>query len=683
MIKFLKFVPVQLTFWLILGIIVGDLVFIKPIYLVEILTLLIGTLLFAYFKANKELQPSFSFTLLVFLISFFIGISSVTYKNLLNSKLHYANSTKFSLEKQVIIQIKISKILKPTNFYNKYEATVLQLEGEKAIGKILVNIQKDSINNLLEIDTGLLVGTSFKNIREPLNPYSFNYKKYLKNHQIYHQINLYKHEFLVSKKTNSTLRGLAAKIRNDIIKSLKKNEFKKDELAVITALLLGQRNSITKDLLQSYISAGAIHILAVSGLHIGIILLLLMFICKPIHNFKNGKFIAAVIIVLILWVYAVIAGLSASVVRAVTMFTVLTIGLQLNRRSNIYNSLIVSIFILLLFNPYYLFEVGFQLSYLAVFAIVWIQPKLYSIWKPKLWLPTKIWQLFTVSIAAQIGVLPLSLYYFHQFPGLFFMSNLIIIPFLGIILLVGIIVILLSVFEILPQFIGDFYSYVIYAMNNFVSWIAQQEDFVIQNISFSLALMLLFYVFIFGTMKWIEKRSFHRLAFVLVSVIAIQLIVVFEKYKLQSTSEFIVFNVTRNSLIAKRFGSNLTLYLKDSLYKTNNIITTYLVGSGIKRIQQQKQVNNLIKFHKETILIVDSLEIYNFKSVKPSIILLRQSPKINVERLLQKLKPKLLVADGSNYKSDITKWEETCFKNKTPFYYTKQKGAFILEEPLY
>ncbi|AMC10769.1 hypothetical protein Lupro_05730 [Lutibacter profundi] len=352
MIKFLKFVPVQLTFWLILGIIVGDLVFIKPIYLVEILTLLIGTLLFAYFKANKELQPSFSFTLLVFLISFFIGISSVTYKNLLNSKLHYANSTKFSLEKQVTIQIKISKILKPTDFYNKYEATVLQLEGEKAIGKILVNIQKDSINNLLEIDTGLLVGTSFKNIREPLNPYSFNYKKYLKNHQIYHQINLYKHEFLVSQKTNSTLRGLAAKIRNEIIKSLKKKEFKKDELAVITALLLGQRNSITKDLLQSYISAGAIHILAVSGLHIGIILLLLMFICKPIHNFKNGKFIATVLIVLILWVYAVIAGLSASVVRAVTMFTVLTIGLQLNRRSNIYNSLIVSIFILLLFNPY-------------------------------------------------------------------------------------------------------------------------------------------------------------------------------------------------------------------------------------------------------------------------------------------------------------------------------------------
>jgi len=679
MIKFLKFVPVQLTFWLILGIIVGDLVFIKPIYLVEILTLLICILLLAYFKAAKELQPSFIFTLLVFLISFFIGISSITYKNQLNSKLHYANSTKFSLDNQVIMLLKISKILKSTSFYNKYEATVLELEGKKVIGKILVNIQKDSISKQLEIDTGLLVRALFENISEPLNPYSFNYKKYLKNHHIYHQIKLYKQEFLVSQKRDVTLRGVAAKIRNSIIKSLKKSGFKKDELAVITALLLGQRNSITKDLMQHYTSAGAIHILAVSGLHIGIILLLLLFMFKPIHNFKNGKYIAAVFIVLILWIYAIIAGLSPSIVRAVTMFSVLTVGLQLNRRSNVYNTLIVSVFILLLFNPYYLFEVGFQLSYLAVFAIVWVQPKLYRLWKPKLWLPNKIWQLLTVSIAAQIGVLPLSLFYFHQFPGLFFISNLIIIPFLGTILFIGIVVIFLSFFEILPQFLGDSYSYVIHQMNNFVGWIAQQDFFIIKDISFSLALMFLFYVFIFSTIKWTEKRNFTRFILVLVSVISIQLIVVFEKYKLQSTSEFIVFNNTKNSLIAQRYGDNLIVYSKDSLYKRTNVLTTYLVGTGIKGIHQYLQLKNLYKFHKETILVIDSLEVYDFKSVKPSIILLRQSPKINIERLLKKMKPKLLVADGSNYKSYVAKWEQTSFKNKTPFYYTVQKGAFVLK----
>ncbi|MCF6168265.1 ComEC/Rec2 family competence protein [Lutibacter sp.] len=679
MTKFLKFVPVQLTFWLILGIIVGNFVFIKPIYLVVILTLLICMLLLAYLKATKLLRPSLIFTLLVFLISFFIGISAITYKNQLNSKLHYSNSSEFSLEKQVTMLLKICKILKPTNFYNKYEATVLQLEGKKVIGKILVNVKKDSLNKQLEIDTDLIARTSYENISDPLNPYNFNYKKYLKNHHIYHQIKLHNQEFLVFQKRDETLKGVAAKIRNSLIKSLKNNGFKKDELAVITALLLGQRNSITKDLMQHYTSAGAIHILAVSGLHIGIILLLLLFIFKPIHNFKNGKYIAAVLIVLILWVYAVIAGLSASIVRAVTMFSILTIGLQLNRRSNVYNTLIVSVFILLLFNPFYLFEVGFQLSYLAVFAIVWIQPKLYGLWKPKLWLLTKIWQLFTVSIAAQIGILPLSLFYFHQFPGLFFLSNLIIIPFLGTILFLGIIVIFLSFFEILPQFLGDFYSYVIHQMNNFVGWVAQQDFFIIKNISFSLALMFLFYVFIFSVMKWTEKRNFLRYVLVLVSIISIQLIVIFEKYKLQSTNEFIVFNNTKNSLIAQRFGNNLTVSSNNSLYKTTNVLKTYLVGTGTERIHQHLKLKNLYKFHKETILVVDSLEVYDFKSIKPSIIILRQSPKINIERLLKKLKPQLLVADGSNYKSYVAKWRQTCLKNKTPFYYTVQKGAFILK----
>ncbi|VAW24937.1 DNA internalization-related competence protein ComEC/Rec2 [hydrothermal vent metagenome] len=679
MTKFLKFVPVQLTFWLILGIIVGNIVFIKPTYLVVILTLLMCILLLAYYKATKLIRPSLIFTLLVFLISFFIGISSITYKKQLNNQLHYFNSVEFSLKRSVTMLLKINKILKPTNYYNKYEATVLQLEGKKVLGEILVNVKKDGLNKQLEIDTKLIARTLFENINEPLNPHSFNYKEYLKNHQIYHQIRLKKQAFLVSQKTDVTLKGVAAKIRNNIIKSLKKSGFKKDELAVITALLLGQRNSITKDLMQRYTSAGAIHILAVSGLHIGIILLLLLFIFSPIHNFKNGKLIAAVLIVLTLWIYAVIAGLSASVVRAVTMFTVLTIGLQLKRRSNIYNTLVVSIFILLLFNPLYLFEVGFQLSYLAVFAIVWIQPKLYSLWKPKLWLLTKVWQLFTVSIAAQIGVLPLSLFYFHQFPGLFFISNLIIIPFLGTILFVGIIVIFLSFFEILPQFLGDFYSYVIHQMNNFVGWIAQQDFFIIKNISFSLALMFLFYVFIFSVMKWSEKRNFSRFVLVLVSVISIQLIVIFEKYKLQSTSEFIVFNNARNSLIVQRFGDNLTVYSKDSLDKTTNIITPYLVGTGIESIRQHLKLKSLYKFHKETILIVDSLEVYDYKSIKPSVIILRQSPKINIERLLKKLKPQLLVADGSNYKSYVAKWKQTCFKNKTPFYYTVQKGAFILK----
>ena len=430
MIKFLKFVPVQLTIFLILGILIGSWVSFQPIHLIWIFCFLILLLILSYFRADKQFQHTIVFTLLVFSISFFIGVSSITYKSQLNSKLHYTNNSEFTTNNPISVFIKIQKVLKSTTYYNKYEAAVLQLNNQKVIGRVLVTVQRDSIENQLKVDDNLVVKTQFKNINVPLNPYSFNYKKYLQNQQIHHQIQLNWRQLKILPKNNKTIKGFASNFRNKIDEKLKNNGFKNDELAVINALLLGQRNSITSELLVSYAGAGAVHILAVSGLHIGIILLLLTFMFKPFHYFKNGKIVVTILIIIILWMYAIIAGLSASVVRAVSMFTAVTVGIHLIQRSNIYNTLVISMFFLLLFNPFYLFEVGFQLSYLAVFSIVWIQPKLYSLWNPKFWVLNKIWQLFTVSIAAQIGVLPLSLFYFHQFPGLFFLSNLVIIQFL-------------------------------------------------------------------------------------------------------------------------------------------------------------------------------------------------------------------------------------------------------------
>ena len=206
-----------------------------------------------------------------------------------------------------------------------------------------------------------------------------------------------------------TLFGFSAKLRTQVQEALKIYNFKKSELAVINALLLGQRQAVSKELITDYQRAGAIHILAVSGLHVGIILLILSFLLKPIERMKYGTFIKTLCIVILLWTFAFIAGLSASVVRAVTMFTFLAIGLFFKRKYVVEFSFISSLFFLLLINPMFLFEVGFQLSYLAVFGILWTQPKIYSIWKPTFKIIDFFWQLCTVSIAAQIGILPLHL----------------------------------------------------------------------------------------------------------------------------------------------------------------------------------------------------------------------------------------------------------------------------------
>jgi competence protein ComEC len=681
MIKFLKFIPVQLTFFLIVGILIGNYFSIQPFQLVEVLGVLILLFMAVYFYANKQFQPTILFTALVFLISFFIGLGAITFKNQLNNEKHYSKQLQFVSDKPITALISINGVLKSSAYYDKYEAEVYQLNGKKTIGKILVNIKKDSTKSQLKVDDNLAVKTVFNTIAKSLNPYGFNYKKYLQQQQIHHQISVENFQFLRLPKSRQTVKGIAANIREKIMEALINYGFKNDELAVVNALLLGQRQSISSELQQSYAGAGAIHILAVSGLHIGIILLILTAIFKPLHYFKHGKLAASMLIIIILWMYAILAGLSASVVRAVAMFTAIAIAMYVNRPSSVYKNLVISMFFLLLFNPYYLFEVGFQLSYVAVFSIVWIQPKLYNLWKPKFWFFDKTWQLFTVSVAAQIGVLPLSLYYFHQFPGLFFVSNFVIIPFLGIILTAGIIIMALVFLQIAPQFMVDGYIFAIQQMNKFVGLIAHQEFFIIQQISMSFLLMVALYTFLFFGLKWIEKKVFFRFVLVLISVVVIQTVFIFEKYSIQSTNEFIVFNESKASLFGKRNGNKIRFETSEDSLKTNaNFRKAYLVGSGLGQILPSEKMKNLYAFNNETILIVDSLGIYNFNSVKPTMVVLLHSPKINLERLLENLHPKIIIADGSNYKSYLKDWEQTCLKNKTPFYNTLQKGAFVLNQ---
>ncbi len=681
MIKVLKFIPIQLTLFLILGILFEGYYSFQPTNIVLIISVLQALLLVVYHISNKKFTHTALFGVLAITLSFFAGVASITFNNQLNKNLHYTNNKAFVTGKPVSAIISPQKTLKSNSYYNKYEATLMQLNGDKTSGKILVNIEKDSINNFLNVDDVLMVKSVFREIKKPLNPYSFNYKEYLQQQQIYHQIYITRKQYLRVLQINRTVGGIASNIRWKINKSLMKDGFKDDELAIINALLLGQRQTINTDLQQRYASAGAIHILAVSGLHIGIILMLLTFLFKPFHFFENGKIIASILIITFLWIYAIIAGLSASVVRAVSMFTAVAIGMFLNRPTNVYNTLVISMFFLLLFNPYYLFEVGFQLSYIAVFFIVWIQPKLYILWKPRFWIVNKLWQLFTVSLAAQIGVLPLSLYYFHNFPGLFFLSNLVIIPFLGLILVAGFLIIILSVFELLPLFLGESYRLTIQYLNQFVTWISNQESFIIQNITFSLAMMLSFYVFIILFFKWVEKKIFFRFVLVLFSVITIQSVGMYEKFKRESKAELIVFNKSKNSIVGIRNGTDLYISSSiDSLNVNENIIKSYLTYSGIHDTLIKNSFNNLFVFNKELILVVDSSGVYNIKSVKPTMVLLQHSPKINLERLLNILQPKLIIADGSNYRSYVERWKQTCLKNKTPFHSTMQKGAFMLKE---
>lgn len=677
--KLLNFTIIKLTLCLCAGIIIAHFLSITLNITFGLTIGCIVVLVIVFIVSNRQIQKSIWFGCIAFATMISLGILVYNLHDHQNFKHHYSNFISNENHSENLITFQIREKLKPTSFHNRYVINILRVNNEPVLGKSLLNVQIDSTKDLYKVDDILVTSAPFEALKNPLNPNQFNYKKYLEKQYVYHQIFADHNSLFKTESPGHTLFGYAENLRLTINTRLKQYHFKSDEMAIINALLLGQRQDISEEIYNNYRNAGAVHILAVSGLHVGIVLMLLNLLFKPIEYIKHGKAIKVMIILLILWGFAIVAGLSASVTRAVTMFSVVAIAMHLNRPTNIYNTLAISIFILLLFKPMFLFDVGFQLSYVAVLAIVTIQPLLNKLWKPKWKAFDFLWNIFTVTIAAQIGVLPISLYYFHQFPALFFISNLVIVPFLGIILGYGIIVIILSLFNVLPQIVATFYGYIITAMNTVVDWVAKQEQFLFKDISITLLQVIACYVLVLAFVKFYAKRSFTNLRLVLFSILLFQGALIFNSYT-TSTHEFIIFHKNRFTLLGEKYDVNLkTFHNLDSIALVNdNVIKNFKVGNFIRNIKVDT-LKNVYQIDTKKLLVVDSFGIYKVKSFKPNYVLMRNSPKVNLQRLIDSLSPEMIIADGSNFKSYIDRWKATCSKQKLPFHSTSEKGALIIE----
>jgi competence protein ComEC len=288
------------------------------------------------------------------------------------------------------------------------------------------------------------------------------------------------------------------------------------------------------------------------------------------------------------------------------------------------------------------------------------------------------WQITTVTMAAQLGVAPISLFYFHQFPGLFFVSNLAILPFLGLILGFGIVVIVLSLLNTLPELIAHLYGKLISAMNYVVSWVSKQDDFLFKDISFDLIHVIAIYLLLLALVLMYLKFDFRRIIFFLVSIILFQTILIHTKKK-HNSEAFIIFHKSRSSVLGKKDNSNLKIWhnLDHSSIQNEKMISNYKVGNFITSITYDS-LSNVYKTPHKTLLVIDNLSVYNVR-FKTDYILLRNSPRINLKRVIDSLKPELIIADGSNYKSYIKRWKATCLKEKLPFHQTSEKGAFIIK----
>lgn len=678
--KALQFPIIKVAIFVILGILFSFYNNPKPNLAFSML--LVGFLVFAFsfILSLNQYSKKTLFGISTLLLSFLIGLTAQVIQNQINNKNHYINQIN-KLEKLHFIEITLKEKLKFSEFNNRFLANVNRLDNKISEGKIILNIRKDS-TNLNAVDIGSILKITAKiNKNKPIkNPNQFDYGKYLENKNIFAQVYCNENEIQISNKINKDIWYYSAKFRNTIIHNLEKKGFGKDELAVIVALILGQQQDISQEILEDYQLAGAVHILSVSGLHVGFILVFIGYLLKPFPNTRKWKINKLIIVIISLWIFGFIAGLAPSVLRSVVMFSFVAFGRYLGRGINVYNTLLVSALLILLYQPSYLFDVGFQLSYISLFFILWLNPLIYDLWQTKNKILNFFWEIMSVSISAQIGAMGLSIYYFHQFPGLFFITNMIILPVMGFILGYGVFVMILAYFDFIPVFLIKILEYSIWFLNQIIAQIASFEQFILTDIAMNKTMLCAIYLMIFSIIIYLKKPNFTKMIVALIGIILFQISIFSSKFYHQKQQELIVFNANKQSIISERISQNTTVYANNSLFKTNKInsnINQYLVGN-FSKIVLQKIIPKLLFFKNKKILILDN-NLINPENLNPDVMIITNSPRLNLERFLQVCKPKIIVADASNFKSYVKVWKSTCEKSAVEFHSTSEKGYFRLD----
>lgn len=669
--KVFKFPLLTITISFAIGIIAGFHLQWNFQTLVILLFSCLGIFSFLFWKSKKALLQNSLFGITTYLLAFTLGMMSFYIHSDLNSKHHY---TKKSFEEINSIRANVTTTLKPNEKYNKYFISLSQFNDSIASGKLLLYVPKANLETLHSGDE-IWLNAAVYPVPKAFNPYQFDYSKYLEKQNVFHQIYTQENQIKIIQR-HKTLDYYIENLRNNLSKSFDIHHFEPKTKAIIDALILGQRLELDKETIADYSNAGVIHILAISGLHISIIYFFIVFLLKPLKRVKFGAEIQLLIVLAILWLFALLTGLPASVTRAVTLFSFISIGNYFNQSKAIYNALAISAFLILLVKPNAIFDIGFQLSYAAVLSIVLFQP----FYKKFYFSENKIAVYFTdtilVSLAAQIGVLPLSLYYFNQLPLLFLLANLVIIPLSSLVLIAGIVILPLNyVFPSVAVFLGKILEFSIHFMNDYIHWIAQFKSGIITNISFSGWLTFSMYLVIVAFIYWMYHTKVKNIKYVLASVLLFQLSYISVKWNENQGSELVVFN-EKSTLIGIK-NQNSVIAFTDIPENHNTTLNHYTRGTFSDSLRIFP-MQNAISFQNKRILVIDSLGIYK-TSIPPEIIILTQNPKINLSRLIRKIKPKEIIADKSNYKNTVKRWEATCRKEKIPFHAIAEKGFYRLK----
>lgn len=513
----------------------------------------IGIILGKYFIIQSSFL--FAFVVLFFLI-FLIGWNNSTFNfvSIQNKILPLLIICTGFLYSQVFKEEQVA--LTPSNNYyiaevcqkpiekkNTYQS-ILKIKNDslKHPQKVLVYFSKSNFDTTINSGDLLLVFCNISKIRNMGNPYEFDYKGMMNNRNMFFTAYIPPGKYIKTKYTSSSIKYFAERIRDKLLLKIKLFISENRERSVISALTLGYRTELDRETTDYFTSTGAMHVLAVSGLHVGLIYFILCFLFDWVKRLSIGLIVFPLTIIISLWIYALIAGFSPSVQRATVMFTFVVLGNSMRRPVNFYNSLTASAVVLILFQPNVIYEVGFQLSYLAVFGIVLIQPKIAGLLVVNNKIIKFFWDLLTVSIAAQIATLPIGLYYFNQFPNYFWLSNFLVIPGATIIIWLTFSLLVFNKVDIISDVLADILQFITKSMIDSLKFISELPNALSEGIiinAFQLILLYLLFV-LFGTYLLSKKKIW--LINSLIIIIVFQTSIVYNKLNLLNNKQLIYYN---------------------------------------------------------------------------------------------------------------------------------------------
>lgn len=474
------------------------------------------------------------------------------------------------------------------------EITGVSRDGQwvRCTGKCLAYISRDSLSSKLSYGDVITFTPVPEETIGPPNPSQFDYRKYLWFHQVYHQVYLAPGKWIpMHTQDGSTIKTTALGARKKLLGIYAANGISGQEMAVLSALTLGYTDDIDEETQQAFAAAGAMHVLSVSGLHVGIVVYALSLLLFFLDSSRKNKIIKTVLIIIFIWMYALVTGLSPAVLRASVMFSVIILGEVFLRQTNIFNAIAISAFILLLINPFLIMEVGFQLSYLAVIGIVTIHPWIYRQLYVKNFLLDKIWALTSVSIAAQVATFPLGLLYFQQFPTGFLISNLIIIPASTLIIYGGLLMLLVNPFSSwLASMLAFPVKYLTIILNKTLTGMEHIPHSFVSGISISILQSWLLYFIIVGLCVFFVKRSAIWLSVAMLMAVLFFSVLLYDSIRINRQKSCVVYCINGKSAVQFTHGRDAVLIADHALLTDKSImqfnINRNVYDCGITNLKQ-------------------------------------------------------------------------------------------------